>query len=99
MLDVFATLGQHLRVSASEVFNHLLSGLGSLAYLVFELGRQGRRTSGRGTKCRQRDAQLKVGWDCSVAAIAPLQSIDNIDRIAGKESPRGPCRSRRGYSE
>jgi hypothetical protein len=37
MLDVFATLGQRLRVSASEVFNHLLSGPGSSAYLASNL--------------------------------------------------------------
>lgn len=63
MLDVFETLGQHVRVSASDVFNHLLGGLGSSAYLASNLGGRGARTSGRGTKCRQRDAHLKVGWD------------------------------------
>ena len=38
LLEVFETLGQHVRVSASEVFNHLLSGLGSSAYLASNLG-------------------------------------------------------------
>jgi hypothetical protein len=38
MLDAFATLGQRVRVSASEVFNHLLSGPGSSAYLASNLG-------------------------------------------------------------
>jgi len=37
MLDVFATLGQRVRFSTSEGFNHLLSRLGSSAYLVFEV--------------------------------------------------------------
>jgi hypothetical protein len=41
MLDVFETLGQHVRVSASDVFNHLLGGLGSSAYLSSNLGGRG----------------------------------------------------------
>jgi hypothetical protein len=41
MLDVFETLGQHVRASASEVFNHLLGELVSSAYLASNLGGRG----------------------------------------------------------